>query len=112
MRSRPPSRTSSPSILDSCGQFPLCALPRASAPLHPAPHARPYFTLTRRQGNGRVSEHQHQLAVRRTPLARVLPDVIQTARLAAPLVLAELGWMAMGLVDTAFVGHVSAEALA
>jgi MATE family multidrug resistance protein len=35
-----------------------------------------------------------------------------TARLGTPLVLAELGWMAMGLVDTAFVGHVSAEALA
>ncbi len=32
-------------------------------------------------------------------------------RLAAPIVLAELGWMAMGLVDTMFVGRVSAEAL-
>ena len=32
-------------------------------------------------------------------------------RLAAPLVLAELGWMAMGIVDTMFVGRVSADAI-
>lgn len=32
-------------------------------------------------------------------------------RLAAPLVLTELGWMAMGIVDTMFVGRVSAEAI-
>ena len=32
--------------------------------------------------------------------------------LAAPLVLTELGWMAMGIVDTMFVGRVSAEAIA
>jgi MATE family multidrug resistance protein len=32
-------------------------------------------------------------------------------RLSAPLVLAELGWMAMGVVDTMFVGRVSAEAV-
>jgi multidrug resistance protein, MATE family len=31
--------------------------------------------------------------------------------LAAPLMLAELGWMAMGIVDTMFVGRVSAEAI-
>ena len=31
--------------------------------------------------------------------------------LAAPLVLNELGWMAMGIVDTMFVGRVSAEAI-
>lgn len=31
--------------------------------------------------------------------------------LAMPLVLAELGWMAMGIVDTIFVGRVSAEAI-
>jgi MATE family multidrug resistance protein len=34
------------------------------------------------------------------------------ARLAAPLVLAEVGWMAMGIVDTMVVGRVSAEAIA
>jgi MATE family multidrug resistance protein len=33
-------------------------------------------------------------------------------RLAAPIVLAELGWMAMGLVDTMVVGRVSAESIA
>ncbi|MBV8845903.1 MAG: MATE family efflux transporter [Bryobacterales bacterium] len=34
------------------------------------------------------------------------------ARLAAPIVLAELGWMAMGIVDTMVVGRVSADAIA
>lgn len=33
------------------------------------------------------------------------------ARLAGPVVLAELGWMAMGIVDTMFVGRLNAEAL-
>lgn len=33
-------------------------------------------------------------------------------RLAAPIVMAELGWMAMGLVDTMVVGRVGAEAIA
>jgi len=32
-------------------------------------------------------------------------------RLALPLVLAEIGWMLMGVVDTLFVGRVSAEAI-
>ena len=32
-------------------------------------------------------------------------------RLAVPVVLGELGWMAMGVVDAAMVGRVSAEAL-
>ncbi len=32
-------------------------------------------------------------------------------RLSAPLALAEVGWMAMGVVDTMFVGRVSAEAI-
>ena len=32
-------------------------------------------------------------------------------RLAGPLVLAELGWMAMGVVDTMFVGRVGTEAI-
>jgi len=31
--------------------------------------------------------------------------------LATPLVLTELGWMAMGIVDTMFVGRVSADAI-
>jgi Na+-driven multidrug efflux pump len=34
------------------------------------------------------------------------------ATLAAPLVLAEVGWMAMGVVDTMMVGRVGAEAVA
>src|SRR5271155_2367297 len=32
-------------------------------------------------------------------------------RLALPLVLAEIGWMAMGVEDTMFVGRVSAQAM-
>ena len=38
-------------------------------------------------------------------------ELLQMIRLAGPLVLAELGWMAMGVVDTMFVGRVSAEAI-
>ena len=33
------------------------------------------------------------------------------ARLAAPVVLSELGWMSMGVVDTIMVGHVGAAAM-
>jgi MATE family multidrug resistance protein len=39
-------------------------------------------------------------------------DVRATLRLAAPVVAVQLGMMTMGLVDTAFVGRVSTEALA
>ena len=38
-------------------------------------------------------------------------ELIQMMRLAGPLVLAELGWMAMGVVDTMFVGRVGADAI-
>jgi len=38
-------------------------------------------------------------------------ELLQMIRLAGPLVLAELGWMAMGVVDTMFVGRVGAEAI-
>ena len=38
-------------------------------------------------------------------------ELLQMIRLGAPLVLAELGWMAMGIVDTMFVGRVGAEAI-
>jgi MATE family multidrug resistance protein len=41
----------------------------------------------------------------------VRQELFQMIRLAGPLVLAELGWMAMGVVDTMFVGRVSAEAI-
>jgi MATE family multidrug resistance protein len=32
-------------------------------------------------------------------------------RLAGPVISAELGWMAMGIVDTIFVGRLGAEAI-
>jgi multidrug resistance protein, MATE family len=35
-----------------------------------------------------------------------------TVRLALPLVLAELGWMSMGIVDTMMVGHLPNSATA
>ena len=38
-------------------------------------------------------------------------EVGPMARLAGPVVLAELGWMAMGLVDVAMVGRLGAEAI-
>src|ERR1700692_1370227 len=38
-------------------------------------------------------------------------ELVAMFALAAPLVLTELGWMAMGIVDTMFVGRVSAEAI-
>jgi MATE family multidrug resistance protein len=41
----------------------------------------------------------------------VREELIQMIRLAGPLVFAELGWMAMGVVDTMFVGRVGAEAI-
>jgi len=34
------------------------------------------------------------------------PEMRPTLRLALPLVLAEIGWMTMGIVDTVMVGHL------
>src|ERR1700747_996469 len=39
-------------------------------------------------------------------------DLRQTLRLALPLVLAEIGWMAMGIVDTIMVGRLPNSAVA
>src|SRR5690606_38949991 len=44
----------------------------------------------------------------RTGLRRELRPML---RLAVPVVLAEIGWMTMGIVDTMMVGRVSAEAI-
>ena len=40
-------------------------------------------------------------------------DILATLKLAVPLVIAELGWMLMGIVDTMFVGRLpnSADAI-
>jgi MATE family multidrug resistance protein len=50
-----------------------------------------------------------------TPLARALRGVREEIRpmlaLAGPVVLAEIGWMAMGFVDTAIVGRLGPEAI-
>src|SRR5438309_439237 len=46
------------------------------------------------------------------PLLRThMPEIRAMLRLALPLILTELGWMAMGLVDTMFVGRIGAEAI-
>ena len=39
-------------------------------------------------------------------------ELIGTLRLAGPIVLAELGWMAMGNVDIMMVGRVGGDAIA
>lgn len=39
-------------------------------------------------------------------------ELVRMTRLALPIVLAELGWMSMGVVDTMMVGRVGAEAIA
>ena len=45
-------------------------------------------------------------------MAFIPDDIREMVKLAAPLVIAELGWMAMGIVDTAIVGRVSPLAIA
>ncbi len=49
--------------------------------------------------------------LRTLSLAGIGGELPQLLRLAVPVVIAELGGMAMGLVDTAMVGRVSAEAI-
>jgi Na+-driven multidrug efflux pump len=44
-------------------------------------------------------------------IATLAQELRPMLRLAAPLVLAELGWMGMGIVDTMMVGRVSATAM-
>src|SRR5271157_3051258 len=45
------------------------------------------------------------------PKTGLRAEIAPMVRLALPLVFAEIGWMAMGVVDTMFVGRVSAEAI-
>ncbi len=45
-------------------------------------------------------------------VAALRRELRPTVRLAAPLVLAEIGWMAMGIVDTIMVGHLPNSAVA
>jgi MATE family multidrug resistance protein len=47
-----------------------------------------------------------------TPVRAWRDTLAATVRLAAPIVVVQLGWMAMSVVDTLMVGRVSAEALA
>lgn len=57
-----------------------------------------------------ISENGHAtLAPERHGLAR---EVAATLRLAAPVVVAELGWMAMGVVDLMMVGRLGTNAIA
>ena len=43
---------------------------------------------------------------------RIRRELVETARLAVPVVVVQLGLMLMGVVDTMMLGHVSAAALA
>src|SRR5579862_6817217 len=47
-----------------------------------------------------------------SPLARLRQDWHPLLALAWPLVLAELGWMGMGVIDTIMVGRLPASAVA
>src|SRR5204862_319177 len=42
----------------------------------------------------------------------IVSEIKSMTRLAVPLILAELGWMAMGVVDTMFVGRIGTVAIA
>ncbi len=53
----------------------------------------------------------HTQAARRPLMGRPGPDIMALLRLSGPVVAAELGWMAMGLVDTLMVGRLGATAL-
>jgi MATE family multidrug resistance protein len=46
------------------------------------------------------------------PQARRRTEARALARIAAPVVIAEIGWMSMGLVDTVMVGPLGPEAIA
>src|SRR5258706_16309507 len=48
----------------------------------------------------------------RTPFAVVRADFLLTLRLALPLIIAEVGWMSMGIVDTIMVGRLPNSAIA
>src|SRR5437762_10985244 len=48
----------------------------------------------------------------RTPFAVVRADFLLTLRLALPLIIAEVGWMTMGIVDTIMVGRLPNSAVA
>jgi MATE family multidrug resistance protein len=50
-------------------------------------------------------------AARRAEVDAVRRDLAPTLRLAWPVIVAELGWMFMGVVDTIMVGRVSPEAI-
>src|SRR6516225_913808 len=68
------------------------------------------------------SPPEHRLSILRAPLLAMLAnntsrtalraDIGVTLRLALPLILAEIGWMSMGIVDTVMVGRLPNSAVA
>lgn len=50
-------------------------------------------------------------AARRAEIDAVRRDLLPTLQLAWPVIVAELGWMFMGVVDTIMVGHYAPEAI-
>src|ERR1700730_14073677 len=53
-------------------------------------------------------DHQSSIAAR---LARLRPDLRALLALAIPVILSELGWVAMGIVDTIMVGRLGRRAI-
>src|SRR5262245_30464992 len=49
--------------------------------------------------------------IARSVAAEIRRELPTTLKLAGPVVLAEIGWMAMGVIDTIMVGRLGAEAI-
>src|SRR5579883_2486056 len=71
-------------------------------------------SVARVRGSLRCAELGSASRIVEVPAPQLIPDrseLRSMIHLAAPLVLAELGWMAMGVVDTMVVGRLSAESI-
>ena len=53
-----------------------------------------------------------QTSIQKAPLGLMRADFVLTLRLALPLIVAEVGWMCMGIVDTIMVGRLPDSAVA
>ena len=53
-----------------------------------------------------------QTSIQKAPLGVMRADFVLTLRLALPLIVAEVGWMCMGIVDTIMVGRLPDSAVA
>src|SRR5687767_5978889 len=86
-----------------------CSCIRRSLPRKCAP-PRPHDNLRRSSARGRARDRETGVSVK--VLVPTRSDMRAMSRLATPIVIVQVGLMAMGTVDTMMVGHVSADALA